>query len=120
VAVLEVRRMMTTLYCMTMAASLALTSPPPAEVAMSDTVEQVIRRLDQAEAAALLRKDVVTLERLWAEDFTVNNPRNSISDGRRAVLALFGNGTIDYASVVRETEKALVHGDTGQRSAHSG
>jgi ketosteroid isomerase-like protein len=103
---------MTTLYCLPFAASMALASPPPAEAAKPDAVEQEIRRLDQAEAAALLRKDVATLEKLWAEDFTVNNPRNSISDGRSAVLTLFGNGTIDYASVVRETEKVLVHGDT--------
>ena len=35
----------------------------------NDAVEQEISRLDAAEAAGLLRKDVAALEKLWAEDF---------------------------------------------------
>jgi hypothetical protein len=48
----------------------------------------------------------------WAEDFTVNNPRNGITNGRKEVAALIRNGTIDYASFVREIEVVLFHGDT--------
>ena len=75
-------------------------------------LEAEIRRLDHAEAEALLHKDVPTLENLWAEDFTVNNPRNGITNGRKEVVALIRNGTIDYASFDREIEKMLFHGDT--------
>jgi ketosteroid isomerase-like protein len=78
----------------------------------SDPLEQEIRRLDAAEAEGLLHKDVAALGKLWAEDFTVNNPRNSITHGRNEVLALISNGTIDYSSFVREVETMLLHGDT--------
>ena len=75
-------------------------------------LETEIRRLDHAEAEGLLHKDVPALEQLWAEDFTVNNPRNGITTGRKEVVALIRNGTIDYASFVREIETMLFHGDT--------
>jgi len=52
------------------------------------------------------------LGKLWAGDFTVNNPRNGISRGRKEVLALIRSGVIDYSSFVREVEAMLFHGDT--------
>jgi ketosteroid isomerase-like protein len=76
------------------------------------TVEQEIRRLDQEEATGLLKKDKAALSRLWAEDFTVNNPRNGITYGSRGVLSLIDDGTIDYASFDRAVEAMLEHGDT--------
>jgi len=51
------------------------------------------------------------LEKLWADDFTVNNPRNGITHGRKGALALIENGTIDYASFVLEIETMSFHGD---------
>jgi ketosteroid isomerase-like protein len=78
----------------------------------NDAVESEIRRLERAEADGLLQKDIAALETIWAEDFTVNNPRNSISRGRNAVVALIQNGTIDYSSFVREIEAVVFHGDT--------
>jgi ketosteroid isomerase-like protein len=75
-------------------------------------LEREIRLLDSAEADGLLRKDVALLETIWAEDFTVNNPRNSISRGRDEVVALIHNGTIDYSSFIREIEALLLHGET--------
>ena len=78
----------------------------------TDSVEREIRALDHAEAEALLHKDVAVLEKLWAEDFTVNNPRNSITHGRSEALSLFRRGIIDYSSFDREIETILFHGDT--------
>ena len=78
----------------------------------NSALETEIRRLDHAEAEGLLHKDVAALEHLWAEDFTVNNPRNGITKGHKEVVALIRNGTIDYASFVREIETMLSHGDT--------
>ncbi len=78
----------------------------------NNKLEQEIRKLDAAEANGLLNKDVAVLEKIWAEDFTVNNPRNSISVGRKSVVALIQNGVIDYSSFVREIETILFHGDT--------
>jgi ketosteroid isomerase-like protein len=78
----------------------------------NDAVESEIRRLERAEADGLLHKDIAVLETIWAEDFTVNNPRNSISRGRNEVVALIRNGTIDYSSFVRDIEAVFFHGDT--------
>jgi hypothetical protein len=47
-----------------------------------------------------------------ARDFTVNNPRNSITRGSDAVVALIRNGTIDYSSFDRDIETMLFHGST--------
>ncbi len=55
---------------------------------------------------------MAALEKLWAENFTVNNPRNGITHGRKEVIALIENGTIDYASFIREVETILFHGNT--------
>jgi ketosteroid isomerase-like protein len=74
-------------------------------------LEQEIRKLDRAEADGLLRKDVAALEKLWAEDFTVNSPRNGITNERKEVVELIRNGIIDYSSFVREIETMLFHGD---------
>ena len=78
----------------------------------NSALEREIRRLDAAEAEGLLHKDVAALEKLWAEDFTVNNPRNGITHGRKEVVALIRDGVIDYSSFVREVETMLFHGDT--------
>jgi ketosteroid isomerase-like protein len=76
-----------------------------------DSVESVIRRLDAAEAQGLLTRDSTSLRRIWAPDFTVNNPRNSITRGADEVVALIRNGTIDYSSFTRTIEAMLFHGD---------
>ncbi|HKZ79604.1 MAG TPA: nuclear transport factor 2 family protein [Pyrinomonadaceae bacterium] len=78
----------------------------------NNALEQEIRKLDLAEADGLQRKDIAALEKLWAEDFTVNNPRNGITNGRKEVVALIRNGIIDYSSFVREVETMLFHGET--------
>jgi ketosteroid isomerase-like protein len=75
-------------------------------------LETEIRRLDHAEAEGLLHKDVPALEQLWAEDLTVNNPRNGITNGRQGVVAFIRDGSIDYSSFVRDIETILFHGDT--------
>ena len=77
-----------------------------------DSLETLIRRLDHAEAQGLLHRDSTALRHLWARDFTVNNPRNSITRGTDEVIALIRNGTIDYSSFVRDIETILFHGNT--------
>jgi ketosteroid isomerase-like protein len=93
-------------------AALACVVPASAQgTAQSDALESEIRRLERAEADGLLHKDIAALETIWAEDFTVNNPRNTISRGRESVVTLIRNGTIDYSSFVREIEAILFHDD---------
>jgi ketosteroid isomerase-like protein len=77
-----------------------------------DALEQEIKKLDLAEADAIQRKDVAALNKLLAEDFTVNNPRNEVIKGREEVYALMRNGTINYSAFVREPEAFLIYEDT--------
>ncbi|HEX8423274.1 MAG TPA: nuclear transport factor 2 family protein [Pyrinomonadaceae bacterium] len=81
-------------------------------VKQSGALEQEIKRLDLAEADAIQRKDMAALNKLLAEDFTVNNPRNEVIKGREEVYALMRNGTIAYSSFVREPEALLIYGNT--------
>jgi hypothetical protein len=76
------------------------------------SLEALIRRRDAAEAAGLLHRDSTALRKIWARDFTVNNPRNSITRGSDEVVALIRNGTIDYSSFKRDIETILFHGNT--------
>ena len=78
----------------------------------NDALEREIRKLDLAEADAILRKDVAELNELVTEDFTVNAPGNKVITGREAVHALMRNGTINYTSFSREPEAFLFSGDT--------
>jgi ketosteroid isomerase-like protein len=75
-------------------------------------IEREIRRLDAAAAEAVLRKDFEALDRLCAEDFITNSPRNVIVKGREALKDLIRSGVIDYARFKREIETVLISADT--------
>lgn len=83
-----------------------------AQIPSQDSLEALIRRIDASEAAGLLNRDSTALRKIWAHDFTVNNPRNSITRGSEEVIALIRNGIIDYSSFTREIETILFHGNT--------
>ena len=83
-----------------------------------DTLEQKIRKLDIAQADAILRKDFQALDNLCAEDFTTNNPRGEISKGNEAVKELIRSGVINYASFVREIELVLIYEKTVVTMGH--
>jgi ketosteroid isomerase-like protein len=70
-------------------------------------IEQEIRQLDRAHAEAILRGDLAALDKLWTEDFRVNNPFNEIDKADR-----IRTGTVTYSSFIREPEAILIHGDT--------
>lgn len=78
----------------------------------NDALEQEIRKLDLANADAVLRSDLTALDKLWAEDLTVNNPGNQVVKGKKAVTELVRSGVIKYSSFVPEIESVLLHGDT--------
>ena len=73
--------------------------------------EDVIRQLEEKERQAVLGQDIAELERLWAEEFIVNNPQNQISPSREAVLALVRRGLIRYAAFERRIESIRLSGD---------
>jgi ketosteroid isomerase-like protein len=76
------------------------------------TLEQEIRKLDLAEAQAILKKDFRALDELSSADFTTNSPRGEIVKGKEALKGLIRTGVIDYASFVREIETVLIHDKT--------
>lgn len=81
-------------------------------VKQNDALEPEIRKLDLAEADAIQRRDFAALNKLLAEDFTVNSPRNEIVKGREGVYALIRGGGVNYSSFVREPEAVLMYDTT--------
>ena len=73
----------------------------------NDAIEQEIRKLDAAQADAVLRGDLAALDKLWSEDFTVNNPFNEIGKGDR-----IRSGALTYSSFVRVPESIQIHKNT--------
>ena len=67
--------------------------------------EAEIRKLEQAVITAILTSDTNTLKQVWAPEFLVNNPRNSISINRDAVLQTHKAGMINYSSFERVIEQ---------------
>jgi ketosteroid isomerase-like protein len=80
-----------------------------ADLVAAGDVEATVRRLDLAEADAVLRGDFAAVEKLWAEDMTVNNPFNQVV---RANSGRVRTGVVTYSSFVRSAESIQVHGDT--------
>lgn len=70
-------------------------------------IEKEIRSLDLAHADAVLRGDSAALDKLWTEDFRVNNPFNEVDKADR-----IRSGAVTYSSFVREPEAVLIHGNT--------
>jgi hypothetical protein len=77
--------------------SIAAQEPP-------STREGTIRSLEEQERMAVLREDVAALERLWSEQFIVNNPQNEVSPDRNAVLDRVKRGLIRYSRFERRIE----------------
>jgi ketosteroid isomerase-like protein len=78
----------------------------------NDALEQEIRKLDMAEADAVLRGDLPALEKIWLEEYTVNAPNSQVANGRAEVLKIFRAGIATYSSFVREIESVVFHKDT--------
>jgi len=70
-----------------------------------------IRKIDLAEAEAILRNDAPAAAAFYDEDIVVNNPRYTVTNGKQALMALIKNGSIHYTSFVREIEKIRFQGD---------
>lgn len=72
--------------------------------------DAVIRELEDQERLGVLNRDVETLQRIWAEDFMVNSPMNTISPNRAAVLNLVREGRLNYSSFERRIEQIRIDG----------
>lgn len=84
-------------------ASLSLVVAARSEGPAADN-EKTIRALEDQERMAVLNEDIAALERLWTEQFIVNNPQNEISADRTAVLDRVRRGLIRYSKFERRIE----------------
>jgi hypothetical protein len=75
----------------------------------NDSLEQKIRKLEQAQVDALLRNDIAAMETNWAKDYTVNNPFSQVVNASQGPIRA---GTLTYSSFVRDIERVLIHGKT--------
>src|SRR5689334_6864379 len=73
--------------------------------------EDTIRQFEEQERQAVFSEDTAALERLWSEEFIVNNPQNRITTSRDDALSLVKRGLIRYASFERRIEAIRFHGD---------
>jgi uncharacterized protein (TIGR02246 family) len=103
---------MKSLLLATIITCIAIPSVFAQDAKKNDALEQTIRKLEQQLVDAVLKSDVAALEKLWAEDFTVNNPQNQISRGRKEVLDRVRAGLLKYSSFTQEIEEVKIFGDT--------
>jgi hypothetical protein len=74
--------------------------------------ESQIKMLENEEIAAILKHDYSTLEKIWAEDFMVNNPSNMVIMGRSIVIDRMKEGVINYSGFERDIEEMMDLGNT--------
>ena len=74
------------------------------------TWEQEIRTLEDESITAFLAADLPTLQRLWADEFVVNNPLQQVI-GCSQVLELLRSGRIRHSSYECQIERVTRHGD---------
>lgn len=73
--------------------------------------EDSIRQLEEQERHAVLSEDVAALERLWSEEFIVNNPQNKVTLSRDDALERIKQGLIRYAAFERRIEAIRFNDD---------
>ena len=71
--------------------------------------ESEIRNLEQEIVHAILKADTHALKQLWAEEFLVNNPRNSVTSSLDSVIALQRNSLLNYSLFERNIEAIQFH-----------
>ncbi|MDA3873319.1 MAG: nuclear transport factor 2 family protein [Kiritimatiellae bacterium] len=72
-------------------------------------VKDHILALEQEMAVALVETDVDTLTRLWAEDFMVNNPANTVLTNRDEVMERVHAGIIHYDQFEQRVDAVRVY-----------
>lgn len=70
-----------------------------------------IKALEQKVVEGILAGDTNRLKEVWAPEFLVNTPRNTVAKDRAAVFQHQRAGLIDYSSFERMVEEIMVQGD---------
>jgi hypothetical protein len=76
-----------------------------------------ITKLENQEAQAIMRGDTVTLKRLWAKEYVVNNPDGHIVTVAQ-IMGFIRSGKIDYTSFERIVEKVTISGNVATAMGH--
>lgn len=71
-------------------------------------IEKIIKELEQIGVKGILTADTALLKQIWAPEFMVTTPRNTIAENRAAVFKNQKQGLIDYSSFERIIEKMQV------------
>ena len=71
-------------------------------------IESTINKLEQMGVKGILTSDTTLLKQLWAPEFMVNTPRNTIAQNRTAVFKIQQAGLIDYSSFERVVEQMKI------------
>ena len=74
------------------------------------TIIAQIKILEAAQTKAIMESDTITLAKIWAEDFHVNNPSNMIVN-RSQVFQRIKSTFIKYSTYIQEPEYYGVFGD---------
>jgi hypothetical protein len=95
-------------------ASPLLPFPVPAQtssISPDTEIRQTVEGLEEREFQAVLRNDIPTLDALWSQAFTVNNPVNKIV-GKQDVMGFMRHKSgLQYSSVKRQSEGMVVRPD---------
>ncbi|MBC8111335.1 MAG: nuclear transport factor 2 family protein [Verrucomicrobia bacterium] len=86
--------------------------------AQNKALEAKIRGLDSLDAVAFIAENYVMLDKLWASDFKVNNPRNSISQSAAEVKGMLKAGKIKHVSLERHVEQVFIEQDMAITMGH--
>ena len=70
----------------------------------SSKEEAEIRMLEQQVVKAILNADTNALKKLWAPEFLVNNPRNSVTSSLDSVMSLQKKSLLNYSVFERNIE----------------
>lgn len=74
------------------------------------TIIAQIKILEAAQTKAIMESDTITLAKIWAEDFHVNNPSNMVVN-RGQVFQRIKSTFIKYSTYIQEPEYYGVFGD---------
>ena len=80
-------------------------------LAQEASAEADIRKLEEQERQAVLKKDTAALRKIWDRYFIVNAPNNKIVLSGSDAVARPVITQMSYASFTREIEQILVRGD---------
>jgi ketosteroid isomerase-like protein len=78
-----------------------------AEAPENPALQEEIRKLDMAHAAAVFKGDAKALDELMDDDVTVNHPTNKIVKEKKELLEMIRKGVIRYTTFERYPEKFL-------------